>query len=656
MIIKFIKLLVISLFLHQMLFAQDNAIDSLLSLSMEELVNMQIAVASKTSESIDEAPAIISVISKSEIDAYGAKNLGEVLNRVVSMSVLSANVFMDNVLNIRGQSLTPYDNHTLILLNGRPVRDPISGGLNNSVYTSLPLSAIEQIEIIRGPGSVLYGSCAFSGVVNIVTKNRAENGIGGEVDVEYGSFNSFAQELRTSFKSNDLSATLSFYNHQEDGPLYHFVDYTNVESEANFDRKNIGAFMNVNYKGLHINATYARFAPYSLAGDNNNWTDDQSAHNNNIQTTLFSDIGYTYKHKWFVLDANTTYNSHTWNQTGGVTMTAYDVLGELTLKMNPVKYLNIISGATFNRDYFHGERFINNETNNVSIYSQVDYSIFGKLKVIAGVQWNKIENIKGSFSPRLGAIWHITNKFGAKLIYSQAFRKGYPLETAFKHPVFKGNLDLKPELINTTEAQLFFNTQRLRTSLTYYNSKMNEIIVRNWYTDATLPYGGYLKYENGGSHTFNGVEFEGRFNLSKAFQLYTSFNYQTNENDAGIENAALHPNTMFKSGLFYDEMSFRIGIFNSYFGTPHQVSLVNTDLTEQWNKTPESYNLLSAKLTFKLKHILNINGMKELDLSIRANNLLDMDIRYPEYTSKGINSLMPLQGGRSVFGAIKVIF
>ena len=62
---------------------------------------------------------------------------------------IEVNVFSDNVLSVRGQSTTPYNNHTLILLNGRPVRDPITGGLNGAVFTSFPLDIIDHIEVIR---------------------------------------------------------------------------------------------------------------------------------------------------------------------------------------------------------------------------------------------------------------------------------------------------------------------------------------------------------------------------------------------------------------------------------------------------------------------------------------------------------------------------
>jgi outer membrane cobalamin receptor len=76
-----------------------------------------------------------------------------------------------NVASIRGDLIKQEDNHVLVLINGRPFRDTTFGGINFSICTAFPIQTIERVEVIRGPGSVLYGTNALSGVINIVTKN-----------------------------------------------------------------------------------------------------------------------------------------------------------------------------------------------------------------------------------------------------------------------------------------------------------------------------------------------------------------------------------------------------------------------------------------------------------------------------------------------------
>ena len=66
-----------------------------------------------------------------------------------------------------------------MLLNGRPVRESMEGGITSEMFESFPIGIIERIEVVRGPGSVLYGSDAFSGVINIITEDVGK--IGGSV-------------------------------------------------------------------------------------------------------------------------------------------------------------------------------------------------------------------------------------------------------------------------------------------------------------------------------------------------------------------------------------------------------------------------------------------------------------------------------------------
>jgi outer membrane receptor for ferrienterochelin and colicins len=68
-----------------------------------------------------------------------------------------------------GDPLRGTSTHVLLLLNGRPVREVQEGGIKTAILEGFPIDAIERIEVVKGPGSVLYGSEAFAGVVNVIT-------------------------------------------------------------------------------------------------------------------------------------------------------------------------------------------------------------------------------------------------------------------------------------------------------------------------------------------------------------------------------------------------------------------------------------------------------------------------------------------------------
>ena len=165
----------------------DKELQELLQLDLEKLA--MVSVASKRQEQIQDAPGIITVVTAEEIERYGYRNLRDILDRQTHMQIIGSNVFPHGRVSLRGSSLTHTDNTVLSLLNGRPIRDGSSVSNNHDFYASFPVESIKQIEIIRGPGSVLYGSNAFAGVMNIITKDAPEN---PEVSasISYGSYTS----------------------------------------------------------------------------------------------------------------------------------------------------------------------------------------------------------------------------------------------------------------------------------------------------------------------------------------------------------------------------------------------------------------------------------------------------------------------------------
>lgn len=638
--------------------AQDDNPEDLLNMSLTELMNIKITVASKTDEDINEAPGIISVISQKEIESFAEDNLGAILNRVVSTSFLSANIFEDNIIDFRGQSFTPYNNHTLFLLNGRPVRDPVSGGLNNTLLTSFPVNIIERIEIIRGPGSVLYGSAAYSGVVNIITKKLDINDVNISLETGYGSQNTYEYSAGIAIKQNDLDLTIGFYNRNSDGHEYVFTDYLGVDSSANFWRKNVGAFASVNYKGFSFNGGILNFRPYSLGGVDNSWSSewgDKEEH-----TSFFHDIGYEHKfNEDNKLIVNLTNNRRSWHSDYGKVIEAEDYMSELTWYSSINEDFNVLLGGTFGTEEHSSDYFFNGRTLFGSMYLQTDYKLNDKLKLIGGLQFNKIENVVGNLSPRAGLIANFSNKLGAKVLYGKAFRKAYPLETSFNIPQLLGNPKLNPELINTTEAQIFYKNDEIQLALTGYYSKMSDIIYREPYNPED-----WLQYANGPNHEFYGLEFESKFTISEHLFVLASFNYQENEGDdiemvnpsnetdvQVISNTTLHPNYMAKAGFIYSINRFNLGVYNSYFGKPKSVSDVNP-FVNKVNNEPTAYNLLSAKVAYTVSNTENITTK----LVVQGQNLLGEKVYYPEFTSRGVNSLLPLMTERMLMMKLKLEF
>lgn len=160
----------------------DAKFEQLLALSLEDLMKININISTHTKQVLSKAPSVVSVITAEDIKATGATNLTEMLQGIPGVYV-KVNLFGGRpVVTFRGAEPT----HTLLMVNGIPLRDLV---WNPGIFwRGLPTSMIERVEIIRGPGSALYGSEASAGVINIITKTSGKIEQ-AEANIRTGSFN-----------------------------------------------------------------------------------------------------------------------------------------------------------------------------------------------------------------------------------------------------------------------------------------------------------------------------------------------------------------------------------------------------------------------------------------------------------------------------------
>lgn len=202
--LNYISLLVfcLSFLSTQPLAASDHQLESLLAMELEELLT--ITVVSKREETIENAPGIVTIISSEEIKKFGARNLHDVLNRQVNMQIIGSYIFPDNQVSLRAALNGLQDNQVLYLLNGRPLTNTQGEGVNMDLYFNFPIDVIEQIEIIRGPGSVLYGTNAFAGIINIKTQ-KASGSFSPLLSATLGSFDTKSTQLIGGKSLDELS-------------------------------------------------------------------------------------------------------------------------------------------------------------------------------------------------------------------------------------------------------------------------------------------------------------------------------------------------------------------------------------------------------------------------------------------------------------------
>ena len=154
----------------------------LTALSLEDLLNLEITSISGKEQTVGRTAAAVYVITAQDIERSGATTLPDVFRMVPGFSVSQLNANTRSVTS-RGFGGT-HANKLLVLIDGRSIYTPLNGGVNWEMQL-LPLEAIEQIEVIRGPGGSLWGANAINGVINIITKS-ADRAQGGVVSTHVG--------------------------------------------------------------------------------------------------------------------------------------------------------------------------------------------------------------------------------------------------------------------------------------------------------------------------------------------------------------------------------------------------------------------------------------------------------------------------------------
>lgn len=194
---------------------------SLLAKGLEELVELEVSLATGTSKPLKLAPSVATVITAEDLEAMGATTLDEALETVPGLHVVPSNkAGMRPVYSVRGihTSINP---QVLLLVNGHSVNEVYTGG--RAFGFKMPANNISRIEVIRGPGSAVYGADAFAGVINVVTKDALEID-GTEAGLRYGSFDTAEAWLQHGGNYGGWDIALSFTGMKSNGDRKRVVD------------------------------------------------------------------------------------------------------------------------------------------------------------------------------------------------------------------------------------------------------------------------------------------------------------------------------------------------------------------------------------------------------------------------------------------------
>jgi iron complex outermembrane receptor protein len=449
-------------------------------LSLEELLQIEVDEvysASRYVQKISQAPSSVTVVTADEIRKYGHRTLGEVLRSVRGTYVSSDRNYA--YLGMRGFGLpADYNNRLLALVDGHRVNDGIGEGVSFDEGFVVDVDDIERVEVVRGPASSLYGSNAFFGVVNVMTrKGRSLNG--PEASASATSF--AAYEVRGSYgalyeEGPEVYVSGTLYDSL--GATHHFPEFDAPATNNGYAPDADGetayhALAKVAWKGLSFQAIVSdrkKVIPTAPYG-----TDFPSRDTMTWDGGVFTQLRFDHDFPGqFHLQAKASFN-RTWYygdyEYGGVInkdTADVDVLGgEIVAAKDFADDRLRISAGVEARDYLRQDQrnfddvspeveyLASSEDSTVAAaFVQADVLILDPLRLNAGARLDDYSTFGSSFNPRSGLIWAADEATVVKALYGRAFRAPSPYELHYAVPTQKANPDLDPETIDTYEVSV----------------------------------------------------------------------------------------------------------------------------------------------------------------------------------------------------------
>jgi outer membrane receptor for ferrienterochelin and colicin len=620
-----------------------------LDLSLEELLQVNVVTVSKREESIDEAPGVVSVFTSEDIKAFGARNIKDILLRIPNFYMFDSYTFNATGSSLRAGATQHINNHILYLINGRPLRESQNGGRHTDINLMFPINAIERIEVIRGPGSVLYGSNAFSGAINIITK-VPKKGVGAGVNVSIGT-NDYSMLSANGFSSNENGTYIraDVGKLSEGGAEINAIDSLFQDGSSRLSRDGFFTRLDGGYNGFKLEAMVSELELPSVSGAFRWSTLDEWTH-----TREYLNIGYNFKfnNNWSS-SLNYTLNKSSMdiNTPNQIKYTSDGYLYELIVNGHINERVDVVFGMV--KDYISGSLATNGGTYKSarkSIYGQLDYRLATNTKITTGAQWNKPDEQDANVSPRIALIHKLDEYWSIKALFAEAYRSPFGTEINFNASFLQGNPDLKPETIQTSELQIIYSNPHTTMSSTFYHSETEDLIGRNRVGGQTT----FVNLEQ--KINYNGIELEGRWVITPNLQFHGNASYQETKDEHGIKDIMIASNTMIKMGLSYTtESGITASIWNNYFGDVTKLEDMPGSTVKVVNPEAGAVNLVSINVVANLGDLLNNPQWKVAEISLFADNLLNEDVWFPDTGFKTVNTY-PQSHFRGIFINLSVTY
>ena len=613
--------------------------ESLKKLSLEELAKIEVVyAASKREQKLTEAPSSVSIVTREDIRQYGYRTMFDLLKSVRGLYLTSDDAY--SYTGLRGINQPgDYGGRILLTVDGHRINEPFYDSTFVGTEFPLDVDLIERVEVIRGPGSSLFGNNAFFAVINVVTR-RAADMAGGEVSGTAASYNThggrftYGQRLANGVGMIFSGSALA----GEGRKRIHYPEFSTInggvaenldgiDNGTTFASMSRGAFaLQGAFMKRHKDVANAPFG--SLFDDPRTEEIDERAYlklnfTRELNTDASFRVGLSYYHYRFEGIYPFNYSApdpgpHTINRDQA---RSESVGGELQFNQTLGKKHRLMVGSDLRTDLRLDLANADDDppftymdsrhtATMVGAFAQDEYAVRPNLLINAGVRYDHFNTFGGTVNPRAAVIYNPGAGRALKLIYGQAFRAPNAYEFYYGQAKYKTNPGLRPEHVYSTELvyeQVLSKSLRLTSS--FFHSDVDGLIGLR-----TDPADGMMVFENlvrARSTGFEG-ELEGQWQNGYRGRIsYTNARARDDSMNRVLSNSPRH---VGKGNL-------TVPLWRDRLGAGLEVQAMSSRMTV---KDRECGGFWLANLT-----ITGRNVRTHLEMSASAYNLFDRSYADP---------------------------
>jgi outer membrane receptor for ferrienterochelin and colicins len=612
-----------------------------------ELLNQQTTIATQTQLNADYVPGMVSIMTGVEMQQRGFATLWDALGYVPGVQLNIDSSGKRNLI-IRGLGKATETSKIKIQLNNISLNQSTTAA--SVTLFDTPVSQIEKIEFIRGPGSAIHGENALLGVLNVITRKQGKGiSVGVDSNNKRNLMALYEFGQRYGLLSGSLNLALSGSNGEDIEVISDKTSSSitgNAPGTINNKKDSVSAILDMSIYGVDLNLQYQQSNRGDYFGLNNYLPPPE-------KQTVISDTVITFKlEKGFTLTEDLTgsvsltellndteknaqflgvapvyggFSSQddivsdvdqqerrtTWAANFNYDLGEHNIYSEISLaeisvekfrqyiNLDPVTELPVSMLNEFPAPVAEGE-----ERKIKSLVIQDEYAINDSMTLTAGLRYDDFDHEYNNVAPRVALVWILSKKNILKYQFAEAFRPPNLRESG-------GSINgkLTPERNRTSEFSYIYNSDDTLVKNTLYYSEIKDYIS----LIDTVPIG----YTNIEGAELSGIEVEVRKTLSSSLTLGSNITLQNSKDLTTGEELYGSTPLIVSSNIDYQ--------INSSTEIDFQVKILSDQVREITDTRPDLASATVADITLTKNKLLNVD---DLTLRTGIRNIFAQETRY----------------------------